>query len=150
MAIIIRQLRALVTEAPLRQKKSSAEPKHSHCRKSLTVKISKDPPHVVYFERDTLEDSFECIFDPQVHHDEEKDHPDLAEYERRKALKPWQKDHNPSIIYSLLSHYTQHLEEIIFLKERVILKTRANRGNDNNMISKVLSFIRKGVETMFH
>lgn len=52
-----------------------------------TVKISKEPPMIVYFERDVLEDTlFECIFDPQVSHDEEKDHPDLL-----KKTKPWQR-----------------------------------------------------------
>ncbi|KAG1443040.1 hypothetical protein G6F56_010819 [Rhizopus delemar] len=51
------------------------------------VKISQEPPMIVYFERDILEDSFECIFDPQVLHDEENDYPDLS----NQALKPWQR-----------------------------------------------------------
>jgi hypothetical protein len=97
MTLIIRQLRAVFTEAPLRQKKpSTASPQtekqqqQAIRRKSLTVKISKEPPCIVYFERHHLEDSFECIFDPQVHHDEEKDHPDLFT-KKEKDLKPWQK-----------------------------------------------------------
>jgi hypothetical protein len=85
MTLIIR-IRALISETPLRQKKSSKPPTR---RKSLSVKISKEPPAIVYFERDKLEDSFECIYDPQVHHDEEKDHPDL--FEKKDQIKPWQK-----------------------------------------------------------
>jgi hypothetical protein len=94
MTLFIRQIRALIFETPLRQKKPESS---KHCpptqarRKSLSVKISKEPPAIVYFERDKLEDSFECIFDPQVHHDEEKDHPDLFEKNEKKELKPWQK-----------------------------------------------------------
>ncbi|CAO3663512.1 hypothetical protein CU097_014917 [Rhizopus azygosporus] len=52
-----------------------------------SVKISKEPPMIVYFERDILEDTLiDYIFDPQVLHDEEKDHPDLD----KKSVKPWQ------------------------------------------------------------
>ncbi|GAN07077.1 hypothetical protein MAM1_0147d06567 [Mucor ambiguus] len=94
MTLIIRQIRALISEAPLRQKKPENKPSNAtqERRKSLTVKISKEPPAIVYFERDKLEDSFECIFDPQVHHDDEKDHPDLfTEKCKKKDLKPWQK-----------------------------------------------------------
>jgi hypothetical protein len=94
MTLIIRQIRALFVEVPLRQKKPENAPSNAtqERRKSLTVKISKEPPAIVYFERDKLEDSFECIFDPQVHHDDEKDHPDLfAEKCKKKDLKPWQK-----------------------------------------------------------
>lgn len=97
MTLIIRQIRALISEAPLRQKKHESSkqcpssPASQTRRKSLSVKISKDPPAIVYFQRDKLEDSFECIFDPQVHHDDEKDHPDLFEKNEKKELKPWQK-----------------------------------------------------------
>lgn len=92
MTLIIRQLRALIFETPIRQKKSTTTDHNnkSNRRKSLSVKISKEPPAIVYFERDNLEDSFECIFDPKVCHDEEKDHPDLF-VARKKDLKPWQK-----------------------------------------------------------
>ncbi|CEP09101.1 hypothetical protein [Parasitella parasitica] len=93
MTLIIRQIRSLIFEAPLRQKKveSKTSKATQERKKSLTVKISKEPPVIVYFERDKLEDSFECIFDPQVHHDDEKDHPDLFEKCKKKELKPWQK-----------------------------------------------------------
>ena len=88
MTLFIRQFRAFVNVS----KKNTSDHKkmeQSNRRKSLTVKISKEPPAIVYFERDKLEDSFECIFDPKVHHDEEKDHPDL--FENKKEMKPWQK-----------------------------------------------------------
>lgn len=93
MTIIIRQLRAVFTEAAtpsLRQKKQTEKQQR---RKSLSVKISKEPPNIVYYERHDLEDSFECIFDPLVSHDEEKDHPDLFQKKATPTdgLKPWQK-----------------------------------------------------------
>lgn len=93
MTLIIRQIRALISESPLLQKKHSDPKKveQTNRRKSLSVKISKEPPAIVYFERDKLEDSFECIFDPQVHHDDEKDHPDLLQKTKKRELKPWQK-----------------------------------------------------------
>lgn len=100
MTVLLRQIRTLITEAPLRQKKQH-EPapttkKVENRRKSLTVKISKEPPAIVYFNKDKLEDSFECIFDPQVHHDKEEDHPDLVDKFRKRGagaveLKPWMK-----------------------------------------------------------
>lgn len=94
MTLIIRQLRALIFETPLRQKNNNSKTNNKpneNRRKSLSVKISKEPPAIIYFERDNLEDSFECIFDPKVHHDDEKDHPDLLDNCRKKDLKPWQK-----------------------------------------------------------
>lgn len=91
MTLLIRQLRTLISETPLRQKKPENKKVETR-RKSLCVKISKEPPAIVYFERDTLEDSFECIFDPSVHHDNEEDHPDLLEkVKKREDAKPWQK-----------------------------------------------------------
>lgn len=92
MTLIIRQIRALISETPLRKKHSDPKTvEQTNRRKSLSVKISKEPPAIVYFTRDKLEDSFECIFDPQVHHDEEKDHPDLLEKKKKRDSKPWQK-----------------------------------------------------------
>lgn len=87
MTLLIRQIRTFLNESP---KKKVESPKEIR-RKSLTVTISKEPPVIVYYERDTLEESFECIFDPLVSHDEEKDHPDLFKDEKKNELKPWQK-----------------------------------------------------------
>ncbi|KAG2193675.1 hypothetical protein INT47_002317 [Mucor saturninus] len=93
MTLIIRQIRALIAETPLRKKQHDNKNSEQHNRrKSLSVKISKEPPAIVYFTRDKLEDSFECIFDPQVHHDSETDHPDLLFAKAKKTdCKPWQK-----------------------------------------------------------
>ncbi|KAI8976994.1 hypothetical protein BDF20DRAFT_872249 [Mycotypha africana] len=110
MTVLIRQIRAFLSEntsllspttsssstANTASRKSSRANNHSKRKRkpSLTVTISKEPPKIVYFEKDILEEQFvEYIFDPQVHHDEEKDHPDLYLYDRRKKdlLKPWQK-----------------------------------------------------------
>lgn len=80
-----------------------------------TVKISKEPPAVVYFERDALEDTFvECIFDPQVLHDEEKDYPELFIKHNSYTSKPWQRSPHvatqPSIFLKLKSifHHSRH------------------------------------------
>lgn len=92
MTLIIRQIRALIAEAPLRKKHDNKTSEQQNRRKSLSVKISKEPPAVVYFTRDKLEESFECIFDPQVHHDSETDHPDLLFAKTKtKDPKPWLK-----------------------------------------------------------
>ncbi|KAI8351546.1 hypothetical protein BD560DRAFT_409276 [Blakeslea trispora] len=99
MTVMIRHLRSLLTET----KKKPFETNKSR-RKSLTVTISKEPPVIVYYERDRLEDTFECIFDPQVCHDEEKDHPDLFEKKpaSNRQLKPWQQppycDNKPTLM----------------------------------------------------
>lgn len=82
MTVIIRHIRTLLLNESQR-KKSRKETR----RKSLTVTISKEPPVVVYYEPDVLEGTFECIFDPKVSHDTEKDHPDLFKQQK----KPWQK-----------------------------------------------------------
>ncbi|KAI8388495.1 uncharacterized protein BYT42DRAFT_611531 [Radiomyces spectabilis] len=86
---MVRQLRILNRESSHRWRRASSNNKN-HRRQSLQVTISKEPPTIQYFERDNLEDSFECIFDPMVCHDDEKDHPDLF-VPSRKQLKPWQK-----------------------------------------------------------
>ncbi|KAG2222979.1 hypothetical protein INT45_012278 [Circinella minor] len=82
MTIKISQLRSL----------SFSQHKKAHPRKkSLSVKISKEPPVIHKIEQDKLEYTFECIFDPVVCHDSEEDHPDLLFGGNKKRLcKPWE------------------------------------------------------------
>ncbi|KAI8342675.1 hypothetical protein BC941DRAFT_466342 [Chlamydoabsidia padenii] len=84
MTTILRSLRPFFSETP---RKSASRKNRQH----LQVKISKEPPTILYFEQSYGEQSCECIFDPLVCHDEEKDHPDLFMSKQQKELKPWQK-----------------------------------------------------------
>ncbi|KAI8888091.1 hypothetical protein K501DRAFT_174000 [Backusella circina FSU 941] len=115
MTVLIRQLRAFITETPLRVKRSNSNNKKS--KRKLSVTICQDPPSVIYFERDTLEDSFECIFDPEVCHDDEKDHPDLLHIKkcsyRKGDLKPWQKPPYSSNTSSLLNRLKSPFKNVL-------------------------------------
>jgi hypothetical protein len=81
---MLRSIRPFFTDAP---RKSVPRKNRQH----LQVKISKEPPTILYFEQSQDEQCCECIFDPLVCHDEEKDHPDLFVSKQRTELKPWQK-----------------------------------------------------------
>ncbi|KAI9321472.1 hypothetical protein BX666DRAFT_2023605 [Dichotomocladium elegans] len=81
MPPVINHLRGL-SLSPSKQKRTAS----SKRKKSLCVKISKDPPVIHKFEQDNLESSFECIFDPLVLHDDESDHPELLYCDGKKRL----------------------------------------------------------------
>lgn len=88
---MMRQFRSFVSE-PIRRNSASSESNKK--KRKLSVTICKDPPNIIYFERDQLEESFECIYDPQVDHDNEEDHPDLLfakKFGQSSEAKPWQK-----------------------------------------------------------
>lgn len=105
MTLVISQLRAL----SLYQTKDKARAKKKKC---LSVKISKEPPTIHKFERDNLEYTFECIFDPFVLHDTESDHPDLFfnDDSKKRLAKPWDlppyADEGSSSVPSLLKRLT--------------------------------------------
>ncbi|CAO3613266.1 unnamed protein product [Cunninghamella echinulata] len=84
MAVMFRPLRLFTNDI---SKKSKGSTKNPRKKQNLQVTISKEPPTILYFERSQDEQCCECIFDPLVLHDEEKDHPDLF----AKNPKPWQK-----------------------------------------------------------
>lgn len=86
MTVLFRHFRSFATEAPRKPTTTTTTRKQS--RQHLQVKISKEPPTILYFEASQDEQHREYIFDPMVHHDEEKDHPDLFE---AKQAKPWMK-----------------------------------------------------------
>lgn len=88
MAIAISQLRGAFVLHHFKPRKGSSSPA-SRRKKSLTVTISKEPPVIHCIEQDKLENTFECIFDPLVRHDDESDHPDLCK--SKPSCKPWQK-----------------------------------------------------------
>ncbi|CAO3600122.1 unnamed protein product [Absidia cylindrospora] len=90
MAVIFRHFRPFVTEAPRKGSSSSSTSPRRKSKQHLQVKISKEPPTILYFERVQGEQCREYIFDPMVRHDEEKDHPDLF-MSKRNDIKPWQK-----------------------------------------------------------
>lgn len=75
----------------LSKQQTKSSPSASKRKKSLTVTISKEPPVIHKFERDNLEYTFECVFDPFVRHDDESEHPDLLFHDGKKRLcKPWE------------------------------------------------------------
>lgn len=85
MAVMFRPFRLLIND--MQKKSSKGSTKNQRRKQNLQVTISKEPPTILYFERLQGEQCCECIFDPLVLHDEEKDHPDLF----AKNPKPWQK-----------------------------------------------------------
>lgn len=107
MTLIIRHIRTL-----LLNESHKKTPKDTSRRKSLTVTISKEPPVIVYYEPDVLEETFECIFDPKVSHDTEKDHPDLFKQQRKPWQRPPYKSQNNSFKNLLRSF---HLNTSIFV-----------------------------------
>lgn len=89
----------------------SAAARHDRAKEArLQVTISKEPPSIVYFERRQGEASFECIFDPDVCHDNEDDHPDLCH--KRRKLKPWQL---PPYTDKFTQTHTSHTSRILKL-----------------------------------
>ncbi|KAI8876243.1 hypothetical protein K501DRAFT_308649 [Backusella circina FSU 941] len=106
MTVMMRQFRSFVSE-PIRRNSASSECNNKKKRK-LSVTICKDPPDIIYFERDKLEESFECIYDPQVDHDNEEDHPDLLfakKFGQSSEVKPWQKPPYTTSDTTLMSRF---------------------------------------------
>ncbi|KAJ8652333.1 hypothetical protein O0I10_012059 [Lichtheimia ornata] len=106
---MISQLRRLSLDTNTKTKASSKR------KKSLSVRISKEPPVIHKFEQDNLECSFECIYDPEVLHDSEEDHADLLFHDGKKRLcKPWeahscveeQQSNNMSGVFKRLTTWT--------------------------------------------
>ncbi|ORZ25851.1 hypothetical protein BCR42DRAFT_401048 [Absidia repens] len=85
MTMFSRHFKSFVIEVP---KPPSTPRKNKH---HLQVSISSEPPTILYFEQSKDEQECECIFDPLVQHDDEKDHPDLIVSKKQDDLKAWQK-----------------------------------------------------------